>query len=102
MRSVRRVVEDIDAELFVFGSAVLWHTPRDLDLLIVYNERSASATDALTARDKLAYELRNLQLPLHICLLSADEAAQTCFVDEEKCRLVVQSTSRKDRSTIRH
>lgn len=81
--------------LFLFGSSLFSESPRDLDLLIVY-EASVSVTQALKFRSKVIAKLRKyISLPIHVVLLSHDEERETGFVSRENCRLLTRRDIRR-------
>ena len=66
---------------FVFGSYLRSHVPRDLDLLIIYDDSSCPADDAYNRHAEFVAAVQNkVDLPVHITLLSLVEACVTQFV----------------------
>ena len=73
-----RVGEPHGTELWMFGSAYSREAPRDIDLLLVYDEARVSPHDAIDARQRLANAVaEQTERPADILLLSRQETTQT-------------------------
>ncbi len=71
-------------ELFIFGSWLDSETPRDLDLLFVYDKRVCSPQVAIEDRRALMEYGARLGLPaIHVVLLSESESVQCRFIESE-------------------
>ena len=70
-------------EIFIFGSLLVSTAPRDVDILILYDETSWSALDAIDLRRRLRESIQTITiLPADITLLSVNENAESCFLQD--------------------
>jgi predicted nucleotidyltransferase len=75
--------------LYAFGSAARGRTPRDLDLLVVYDKSRLSVTDARSARRQFRDDLRrSLGIHVDVLLMSESEASDNGFVEMEDAILL--------------
>jgi hypothetical protein len=85
--------------VYAFGSFLRSPAPRDVDLLITYDEQKISIPEALQFRVRVAEHVTALTgLPADVCLLSIEEDRQTNFSQMAAARLIyedVQHDSRK-------
>ena len=77
-------------EVYCFGSALKTRTPRDIDILIVYDSIRVRVAAVLELRQLLAESFRRtFNVELDICLMSSVEARENSFIrDEGAVRLV--------------
>jgi hypothetical protein len=75
---------DLSGRLFVFGSWLSSQTPKDLDLVFVYDQSICSPQDAISVRRALIRCGARLGLPpIHVVLLSETESSQCRFIELE-------------------
>jgi hypothetical protein len=76
-------------KIYVFGSAIRSCSPRDVDLVVVYNPSSVEVDDVLAYRRCLQRDCyAEFGLPLDVCLLTEQEAQNNPFLAEEGAVLV--------------
>lgn len=72
-------------EVYIFGSATKHCTPKDIDLILVYDKSLICIDELLQMRSKLYFELRELlDMEIDICLLSQAENIQSKFTELEE------------------
>lgn len=73
---------DVFDSIFVFGSALWSDSPRDLDILLIYEDSKLSLISSAEARiiDALAEYLPDL--PIHLTTLSQSELVSTDFLNK--------------------
>ena len=70
---------------YLFGSLIKSSQSNDIDLLIEYDEKVVSISDALKLRVEIYNILKKtFKLDVDICLLSISENTQTGFIVKEK------------------
>ena len=75
------IAEGRGIEVWVFGSACSSDTPRDIDLLVIYDEPDISVEAAIDIKTRLREALGAITvIPADIRLLNRREAAQTSFL----------------------
>jgi len=80
-------------QLFLFGSALTTDSPRDLDILIVYD---GTPEDAVWFRHRLTSKLAAFtHCPIHAILLSKNEEIESDFIQKEKCRRLAREDVRR-------
>lgn len=80
-------------QLFLFGSALTTSSPRDLDILIVYD---GGPEDAVRFRQKLSSKLGGFtNRPIHAILLSTKEEIELDFIQKERCRRLAREDVRR-------
>jgi predicted nucleotidyltransferase len=91
--SLQRAIERVAAvspgltEVWLFGSALKSSKPRDLDLLVVYDDMQISPLDAATLREPIGSAAAAATgLAPHIVVLSEREVAETGFAEAEGAR----------------
>lgn len=68
-------------EVWLFGSACDSDTPRDIDILIVYDTDVLSVSEAIAFRARLADQMAAVAgIPAHIVMLNRNELDQTRFL----------------------
>lgn len=71
-------------QFYVFGSLLQSTAPRDVDMLIVYDDESIHVSLAVALRRELADQFRTrFNLELDVCLLSGAEAKTNPFIADE-------------------
>ncbi len=72
-------------KFYLFGSFIKSSQNNDIDLLIEYDEKLVSISDALKLRGEVYNILKTtFKLDVDICLLSISENTQTGFIVKEK------------------
>lgn len=70
-----------ETEIWLFGSARASETPRDIDVLIVYDATVVPIAQAIELRERLAKLIAaQAKVPADIVLLSRHEVAETQFI----------------------
>jgi predicted nucleotidyltransferase len=76
-------------KLYLFGSALKGQTPKDIDLLIIFDVSKISFEVAISLKNLLFEKLMvELNIPVDICLLSSDEVIGNPFIQDEGARLI--------------
>lgn len=76
-------------KFYLIGSATYSSSPRDIDLVIVYNPQNIGIKDLIVYRDQLKVEgLDVFGIPFDICLLSSQEVVSNSFLADEKAILL--------------
>jgi predicted nucleotidyltransferase len=82
-------LENNRVNFYIFGSILQSDQPRDIDLLIVYDESTISPKDIIKLKHKLDKMIgQEIGKQADICMLSLVEVAQSKFLSEEKCRVL--------------
>lgn len=75
------VAEQPGIKIYLFGSVLTSATPRDLDLVIIYDASQIDVAKAIVIRQKLREHIRKMVgIPTDIVLLSTGEVEQTRFL----------------------
>ena len=70
---------------YVFGSAVYFDTPSDIDVAIIYDRQYVSVEDAIAYRRELVNEMRVLNsMMIDAILLSMEEEMEMAFLENAK------------------
>lgn len=85
LQRLLRSVSDAErrgTEVWLFGSACDSDTPRDIDMLVVYDTDALSVSGAIACRARLADKVaEDVGVPADIVLLNRNEVAQTKFLE---------------------
>lgn len=73
------------SEAFIFGSVFSSPNPKDLDLLVIYDEHACPPQQAYANHNELCQLLCNaFNLPVHIIPLTRSEARHSRFIEYSK------------------
>jgi hypothetical protein len=93
---MKREIHNIHTELpdccclYLFGSAVESKNPRDLDVLIVYDEAFTSPSTSYYQFSSLVQALPiSKHYPIHLTLLTVQEAQDTDFVSKSQAIRII-------------
>lgn len=85
LQRLLRSVSDAErrgTEVWLFGSACDSDTPRDIDILVVYDTDALSVSEAIAFRTRLADQVAaDGGVPADIVLLNRNEVALTKFLE---------------------
>jgi hypothetical protein len=75
-----------NVELYLFGSSLKCNSPRDIDLLLIYDKKVISTDEILYIRNNIR-EYFNIKVnkPIDIIILSKKEELESNFIQEESC-----------------
>ena len=69
-------------QFYLFGSSLYSESPRDLDILVKYDNSSISHAEAIALRKEIHAEWCH---EIDVCLLTGTEAVNNPFLEQERC-----------------
>ena len=95
--ALKQVLQDVQGNskfgVFLFGSARVKRRPRDIDILVVYDQKQVTNAEVKEFCNLVRGSVtKRIRLPVDLCRLSKVEASQNPFIHDEKCILLWPDT----------
>jgi len=96
-RLLQKSVVDIETgiDVYLFGSATISSSPRDIDIIIIYDISSISISSAIELRCKLRTAVKHATgRPPDILLLNVDEATESRFLLDVRALMLIETVNK--------